>query len=434
MNSNPIYNDCLQNLYQLRRFGIKLGLSPIRKILEGLGNPQNNFACIHVAGTNGKGSIASALASILHTSGYHVGLYTSPHLVRFNERIRINNQDITDNEVVTAYNAVSSVCKDNFQLTFFEYATAMALYEFARQNMDWAIIETGMGGRLDATNVVQPILSIISNISLEHQIYLGSTLAQIAGEKGGIIKNDAPVITGVKQKNALSVLKEIARTKSVQIYCLGKEFRVKKTKNQTFTYFGIDTVWPQMQTGLLGSYQVDNAALVLAACELLNRKSAKLPLESIRKGLSQNRWPGRLEVVCDSPLILLDGAHNLAAARNLAKFLHKNITNRKLILIIGILNDKPYAAMLRHLLPVCSKVILTRPKIDRSIEPQKLYDVAKKIISDVEIIPDINNAVEYALKTASPQDAVCISGSLYVVGEAKEALDGKVFLNNMDEK
>jgi len=177
-------------MYGLRRFGIKLGLSTIKNILKGLGNPQDNFECIHVAGTNGKGSVAAALASILHVAGYHVGLYTSPHLIRFNERIRINEQQITNDDVVAAYQAVRRVHYGQREPTFFEFATAMALYEFGRQNVDWAVIETGMGGRLDATNMIKPALSVITNVSLEHRDYLGNTLSQIAREKAGIPKDE----------------------------------------------------------------------------------------------------------------------------------------------------------------------------------------------------------------------------------------------------
>ncbi len=410
-------------MYSLRRYGIKLGLSTIKSILHNLGNPQDTYRCIHVAGTNGKGSIASALASILHTSGYKIGLYTSPHLVRFNERICINNKPVPDATVVASYEAVNKANCGARKPTFFELTTAMALYEFGRQKVDWAVIETGMGGRLDATNIINPAISIISNISLEHQKYLGGTIGRIAGEKGGIIKKCVPVITGVKQKNAISVLTKIANKQSAPFYRCGDAFRVRRCKNGTFTYFGINNIWRDMRSGLPGAHQIDNAALVLAACEMLNKNKAELSIQSIKDGLSQNRWPGRLEIVSSSPLVLLDGAHNLSAIRCLAKFLSENPTKQKITLITGILNDKPYAAMLACLLPLCSKAILTRPKINRALEPEKLYPIAKKIIPDVCIIPDVSEAVQHAIKTASSDEAICIAGSLYLVGEAKETLD-----------
>ncbi len=411
-------------MYGLRRFGIKLGLSTIRNILQGLGNPQDSFKCIHVAGTNGKGSIASILSSILHASGYKVGLYTSPHLVKFNERICIDNEQISDQDVVAAYQAVRNVPQGERELTYFEYATAMALYEFKKNCVDWAVIETGMGGRLDATNMVKPAVCVISNISIEHSDYLGNTISEIAGEKGGIIKKGIPVVTGARQKQAIQVLRKIAAERNAPIYRLGKEFRVRRYRKGTFTYYGINTKWPDMQTGLLGNHQVDNTALVLAACEIIKTKKAgRITLESIRQGIDENRWPGRLEVVSESPYVILDGAHNLVAAKNLSDFLLSNINGRHLTLVMGVLDDKPYEAMLKFLLPVCNKVILTRPTIDRSLDPEKLYPIAKKMVKDVKIIPDVAKAVSHAVKNTSSDDAVCIAGSLYVVGEAKEKLD-----------
>ena len=280
-----------------------------------------------------------------------------------------------------------------------------------------------MGGRLDATNIINPEISIISNISVEHQQYLGSRLSQIAFEKGGIIKKKSPVITGAKQKSAVSVLKDIAEKQSAPFYCCGKDFYTRLYKNKKFTYFGISNTWRNLQTALMGKHQINNAALVLAACELLNQRGTDIPLQSIRDGLLKTRWPGRLEKVSDSPVIILDGAHNLAAVRMLADFLTQNLDKRKTTLILGILDDKPYSAMLHSLLPLCSRVILTSPKIDRVINPEKLYPAAEKLVKDVIIIHDVDKAVSHALKTASPDEAICIAGSLYVVGEAKEALN-----------
>jgi dihydrofolate synthase/folylpolyglutamate synthase len=257
-------------MYSLRRFGIKMGLSTIRKILTGLGNPQKSFACIHVAGTNGKGSVASSLASILTRAGYKTGLYTSPHLVDFNERIQVNHRPITNANVMAAYRAIRKVHSGDREPTFFEFATVMAFFEFARQKVDWAIIETGMGGRLDATNIMRPRISIITNISLEHRDYLGNTLAQISGEKAGIIKNRIPIITGIRQKKALAVVEKTARDKSAPLYRLGKDFKVRRHASGDFSYYGLEATWRHLKTGLLGRHQVDNAALVLAACEILN--------------------------------------------------------------------------------------------------------------------------------------------------------------------
>jgi len=428
MSTKASYNSCLKTLYSLRRYGIILGLDIIGNILKGVGNPQNNFNTIHVAGTNGKGSIASALSTILHKAGYKVGLYTSPHLVRFNERICIDNQPVSDEDVVASYNAVKNVYYGSREPTFFEFNTAMAFYEFGRHNVEWAVIETGMGGRLDATNIITPALTIITNISLEHKLYLGSTISEITREKGGIIKKGVPVVTGVTQKNAILTLTSIAKSQAAPFYRLGDSFRIRRNKNTTFNYFGIDHIWRHIQTGLIGKHQINNAALVLAACELLIKNHLNLTLKNIKDGLEQNRWPGRLEIVSSSPLILLDGAHNFIAARHLARYLSDNLSDRNITLIIGILDDKPYKAILKDLLPLCRKVILTRPKIDRALAPEKLYPVARKIISDIHVIPDVDKAIIHAIENASPKDVICIAGSLYVVGEAKELFERRAHL------
>lgn len=425
MTSNNYYNECLEAMYGLHRFGIKLGLETIGNILSSIGNPHKDLKIIHIAGTNGKGSVASALSTILSSAGYKTGMYTSPHLVRFNERICINNTPVSDDDVIESYEAVKNVPEGEREPTFFEFSTAMAFYVFAKHNVQWAVIETGMGGRLDATNIICPSLSIITNISLEHQEYLGDTIALIAGEKGGIIKQGIPVISGVEQEDAVSTIKDIADRLNAPFYSLNKDFHITADDNSTFTYSGINNTWHNMKTGLAGKHQIENAALVLAACEVLNLKDTAIDHEKIRQGIINNRWPGRLEIVSRSPFVILDGAHNLAAAIKLGTFLSEEVSDRDITLIIGILDDKPYEEILKHLLPPCKKVILTQAKTGRAIPAEKLYAAAKTLIKDVDIIPDVDKAVSHAVSHASPKDAVCIAGSLYVVGEAKEIIEKK---------
>lgn len=317
-------------MFGLRRFGIKLGLDAIKTILKGLDNPQDRFLSIHIAGTNGKGSIASALASVFREAGYRVGLYTSPHLVKFNERIRINGTPVSDMDVLNAYEAVKKVSSGDREPTFFEYTTAMAFYEFAKAKVDWAMVETGMGGRLDATNILKPQLSLISNISLEHKQYLGNTIAEITAEKGGIIKKGIPVVTGVKQKEAIEVLKQIAQKEKAPLFRLGEHFRIRKEKNiDSFTYAGINTTWEDIRPGLKGKHQIENAALTVAACEILNRQDTDIKINHIKEGLQKTDWPGRMEIVSQSPCVILDGAHNLMAARRLSKFISENLAGKK---------------------------------------------------------------------------------------------------------
>jgi dihydrofolate synthase / folylpolyglutamate synthase len=419
------YNDCLSSMYSLRRFGIRLGLTTIKNILTALGNPQNSYSCVHVAGTNGKGSVASAIARVLQNAGYKVGLFTSPHLVTFNERIQINNNMISNKNVVESYYAIKNLHQGSREPTFFEFSTAMALYEFSKENVDWAVIETGMGGRLDATNIIRPAVSVITNISIEHKKYLGNTIEKIAGEKGGIIKRGIPIITGAKQKSAIAVLKDIAVRKKAPLYLYGINFKTR-SKDGIFTYYGMENVWPGMRTGLSGSHQIENAALVLAACEILGKK-IDLPVERIKAGLLNNKWPGRLEIVSTSPYIILDGAHNLGAARALSDFLSKEFKGRKITIVTGMLDDKPYSAMLRIILSVCGRAILTKPAIDRALPPETLYEASKGIVKNIKIIPNVKEAINYAVRTASKDEVICITGSLYVVGEAKAAFSNLTF-------
>ena len=286
-----------------------------------------------------------------------------------------------------------------------------------------------MGGRLDATNVIEPELAIITNISLEHRQYLGNTINEIAAEKAGIIKYRKPVITAISQKNACGVVEKIAAAKKAPLFRLGRDFRVRRRHAGTFSYYGIDAVWHNLQTALQGSHQADNAALVLAACELLNAGKTKLMLDNIKKGLTANHWPGRLETVSEDPLIILDGAHNRAAASNLARFLATNLAGREITLVVGILDDKPYKVMLKSLLPLASRVVLTRAKIDRALDPQRLMDVAQNYNIESHRVADVAGAVKRAIDICPPGGAICIAGSLYVVGEAKEAFE-KGLLNS----
>lgn len=422
---NDDYERRLQALYGLRRFGIKLGLETIRAMLDGLGNPQTRFRSIHLAGSNGKGSVASALATILGRAGYRVGLYTSPHLVRFNERFCIDGRPVSDERLLAAHDAVRDVPAGERSPTFFEFATAMAFQIFGEEEVDWAVVETGMGGRLDATNALKPELAVITNVSMEHEAYLGSTLAAIAAEKGGIVKPETPVVTGVREAEAAEVIDGIAARSNAPLFRLGEHFRAVPESGGTFRYDGMDGAREGMRTGLSGGYQVENAALTLAACEILVRNGANLPPEAVRSGLAENRWPGRLEVVAENPTLLLDGAHNLAAARHLADHLREAYADRPVTLVLGILDDKPYREMMAALLPVCRRVILTRARIDRALPPETLREAAAGLADDLTVVPDVAEALAAARARTTPNEAICVAGSLYVVGEAKEALESE---------
>lgn len=424
------YQECLDKIYKLGRFGIKLELDTILNILKFLNSPQKNYRIIHVAGTNGKGSTATYIASILQKAGFKTGIYTSPHLIDFNERMMVNGQMITNEQVVEAYRAVNAVDIGKRRATFFEIATAMAFYHFSREQVEWAVIETGMGGRFDATNVARPEISVITNLSIEHTEYLGNTIKAIAYEKGGIIKKGIPVVTGVTQPSGIKELKRIAKENKTRLYQYRTDFSARKTSGaEAYGYKGINTSFEHLHIPLPGDHQKENMCLAVAACELIFKKFKsedsryRLTETLVKEGLSIARWPGRLEKVMDDPLVILDGAHNQQAAKVLGKYLSDKLGDRSLTLVLGILDDKPYDKMLGSLVPCADNIILTKAKIDRSLDPEDLKKAVKKISdTPVTIIEDVKDAVAYALSGASAADAVCIAGSLYVAGEAREKL------------
>jgi len=423
------YTKCLDAMFKLQRFGIKLGLDIIARILEAMGNPQNNFSAIHIAGTNGKGSVAAMLATIFCEAGIPVGCYTSPHLERFNERITINNTPISDNQVVQAYERVMAVKSLSRPATFFEINTAMAFGEFGRQGVQWAIVETGMGGRLDATNILRPALSIITNISMEHQDYLGSSLYAIAGEKAGIIKHGIPVVTGVHQKSALKAIVSKADQEKAPVYRYGNAFRSRKPSANSraqyseFNYSGIQNRWPHIELSLEGDHQIRNASLALAACEVLNQNGkTAFSEETIRQGIKHTQWPGRLELVSRSPDIILDGAHNFMSARTLRHYLATRYKDRHITLVVGILDDKPYRSIMKDLTALSHRVIVTQPIINRALPVQRLVEITAALGIEAVPIANVADAVKHAVAISKPDEVICIAGSLYVVGEAKTTL------------
>jgi dihydrofolate synthase/folylpolyglutamate synthase len=397
-------------------------LDVISQILGALGEPQKTYRTIHVAGTNGKGSVASMLAGILQAAGFTVGLYTSPHLIQFNERIRIDGRPVTDLEIVEAYRTIRKVQQGEREPTFFEFTTAMALHLFQEHRVDWAVVETGMGGRLDATNVLAPELSVITNISLEHKSYLGDTIAAITYEKAGIIKPNTPVVTGVQQSVAVEVVTTKAERVKAPLFRMGPDFTCRRLSSGRFDYEGMDNHWKELSTNLLGRHQVDNAGLALAAVEVLLRKRVVIKEDRLRQALNNTFWPGRLETVCEEPRIILDGAHNFEAAQNLSRYLEETYPEGGIIMVVGILDDKPAQEMLAALLKVCDRVVVTSPAIDRAIPSNTLATTARQFVDEVDEVPTVDRAVARALQIVESDQVICIAGSLYVVGEAMQAL------------
>lgn len=427
------YQDTLDYLFGLQRFGIKLGLANMRRMLSALGNPHRALRSVLIGGTNGKGSVAAFVAKIFEKAGYSVGLYTSPHLSDFSERIRLNGRPIPRDEVAGLTEVLrsaqraralqgpaggSSECASD--ITFFECATLLAFLFFAQQKVDLAVIEVGMGGRLDATNVLSPLVSAVTTIGLEHQQYLGKTLEEIAREKAGIIKAQGKLITAVAQPRALAPIRSQCRSLGATMYRLGKDIRVKKNGQGGFNYRGISHSYPDLRLNLLGDYQITNAALAVGITELLIERGFAVGEPALRGGLSAMRWPGRMELVSRSPRVVLDGAHNAAAARCLRQALQTSLSYRRLILVLGIMEDKALASMLKTLVPLAHETIFTRPNLDRAASPHALLGLAPAGEGKMQVVEEVKQAVRTAMLLAGPEDLVCVTGSLFTVGEARE--------------
>ena len=418
----------LKELYGLERFGIKLGLDVVRNLLHRLGDPQDAFPAIHVTGTNGKGSTCAFLASIFRAGGYCVGLYTSPHLVRFNERIRVDGAMISDGDVARLYQeikphaAAMAARNETDQPTFFEVTTAMAFRYFAERRVDVAVVEVGMGGRLDATNVVNPDACVITRIGLEHTENLGRTVERIAREKSGIIKPGVPVVT--VDQPALRIIAARAEELKCPLTVVGRDVRVSRAG---FDLEGQDLLLEDgvavaTHIRLLGAFQPENAALAYAA-SLAVKGKWRLTKADIAGGLSTVTWPGRLQVVRRDPVVIVDGAHNASAAAALAESLQELFPAKKLAFVLGILNDKDLAGIAAALGPLASRVTATRPKTPRAFEPEDLKR-AFGGFAPVGIVPDVKEAVTKALDSAAKHDVVVVAGSIYTIGEALELLGG----------
>jgi dihydrofolate synthase/folylpolyglutamate synthase len=415
------YKKSIDYLFGLQKFGIKFGLNRTEAMLERLGNPQGRLRCIHVGGTNGKGSTAAMLSSILKLHGYRVGLYTSPHLVRFTERFRINDEEVSQERILDVFDQIHGTLDDREPPTFFEMVTAMGFLYFAQEEVDWAIIEVGMGGRLDATNVIHPEVSVITTISYDHQEYLGNTLAAIAREKAGIIKEGTPLVTGARQPVVQGILKATCMKCNAPLFRLGADFRVRRDGDGSFRYQGLRHSWSGLHLNLMGSYQYANAAVALATLEALEKKDLlTLDLESMQQGLMEVRWPARFEVLQQNPFIILDGAHNPQGAEILRESLKRSFPSRKIHLVVGIMHDKDIRGIFRRLLPIAETVIFTQPRYSRAADAESLRRLARPYIMKQYVIPDPASAIEQAKHLAEPDDVICITGSLYFAGEVKE--------------
>jgi len=421
MNKNG-YQRSLDYLYGLEKFGMIFGLAKIEEILEAVGNPHREIQAIHIGGTNGKGSTAAIIASILRKEGYRVGLYTSPHLIRFTERMKVNEKEIEKEEVAD----LTEWMRQRLEtagvappFTFFDFTTAMVFLYFKQKMVDLAVLEVGLGGRLDSTNVIDPLLSIITNIGKDHQDVLGKGILRIAREKAGIIKESRPLITAATQPQVLRLFSKICREKKAPFFRVGKEFRYVLAGEGSFSYEGLYRKLWGLSLNLRGSHQMINATTALGAMEILDDLGYRVSNDAMTEGLKEVDWPGRLEVVCSSPRVLLDGAHNPDGALSLKESLEKDFQYHHLVLLIGIMKDKDVHSILHSLSPLADRIILTRPGTDRAASPALLRKALGRNGKKAEVIEDFRKAINKGLSLTGEEDILCITGSLYTVGEAR---------------
>jgi dihydrofolate synthase/folylpolyglutamate synthase len=410
------YEESLSYLYNLERFGIKLDLSNTISLMKHLDNPHLKFPSIHIAGSNGKGSVAAMLESILSASGYKTGLYTSPHLVDFRERIRIGEELIDKDFLLDFVNDLKEEIDQN-GYTFFEVTTALAFSYFANKNIDIAVLETGLGGRLDSTNIVNPLISIITNISLEHTEHLGTTVPQIAFEKAGIIKNGVPTVTAAGDSEALQVIKDVCteRKSPFSLVSENSEVAIHKLSidQSTFDY----SSYKNLELNLAGRHQITNACLAIFAIEKLKETGWRIKSKAVRDGLKDVNWPGRLEIFRKNPLTLLDVAHNPAGTKTLVNALEEFFPERKIIFIFGVMADKDYPSMLNEISRKAKFILLTKPDYKRAADPELLEKVLIDLGTPYEVLPQVKQAYIFALKNATRDDVICITGSHFTVGE-----------------
>ena len=423
--------EALNYLYSLIPKGIKLGLENISTVLNGLGNPQLNTPTIHIAGTNGKGSTAAFCESILRNAGYKVGLYTSPHLNHFGERIQINRIPLSENELIQLVAKVNHVVENlKIPITFFEFATAMAFLHFAEQETDINVIEVGMGGRLDATSLCKGDITIITSIAKDHTSYLGTKIEEITFEKASVIKEGGTVFAIKGTKKVHEVIKSISDIKSATAQFLGEHFVIKKNPGKNspslITYQSPNVCLKDLEISLAGGFQASNAALALSACLHHARKSGKeISEQSIRTSLKNTSWAGRMEVISSRPTILLDIAHNPAAVKEMAKSAQKLFSYTRVIVIYGAMKDKQSDEMLQELTNFADHFILVRPNQERSENPTRFKKILKKYNTPCEVIESIPKAIRKVKQTALSDDMVCITGSIFTVGEARHYLENE---------
>jgi dihydrofolate synthase/folylpolyglutamate synthase len=425
------FNEAMDYMRSLTKFGINLGLGRIEELLRRLGDPHmSRMNIVHIGGTNGKGSTTAMLSDILREAGYRVGAFTSPHLHSYSERYRINGIQIAPEQVAALLSEImphldEMVTEGYEHPTEFEVGTALAFLHFSRAKVDFLLLEVGLGGSIDSTNVAPSMLSVITNVAMDHMDYLGHTIEEIAAVKAGIIKPGKPVVTAATGEG-LRVIEKVCREKECRLTRVGQDITWETLSHslngQRFNVTGRKRTYSNLAIKLLGRHQQVNAATAIAAVENLIETGALISAEAVRKGLASTIWPGRLEIVSQKPLTIIDGAHNYEGARSLRLALEDYFPGKNIVLVIGMLADKERSSVVEALVPGAKAVVVTKPDSPRSGDWQHMAVLARRYAADIFLVEDIGEALNKAQTLVGQEDLLCVTGSLYMVADAREKL------------
>ncbi len=449
MNGDVNYQQTLDYLYSFVDYSMtrsmrwsadKFDLGRMERLTQALGNPQRAYPSLHIAGTKGKGSVSAMIASVLRAEGYRVGLYTSPHMHDYTERICVNGSRMPHADLIALVDELRPLFDSQREVTTFEITTALAFLYFARQQVDVAVIEVGLGGRLDATNVVVPVVSVITSISYDHTQILGNTLAEIAAEKAGIIKPQTPVVSSPQREEARSVIERIAAERAAPLFLVGRDYAYQAMKRslqgQSLLVWRSNAVQEGetnpngaasageptlLNIPLLGAHQLENAATAYAALDVFRQRSLPVSEQAIASGFPSTVWPGRFEILSQEPALVIDSAHNRDSAAKLAQTVREYFPGRPVLLIFGASEDKDISGMLAELLPVATEAIFTRSFHPRAADPQHLAAIATENGASTRIVAEVADALDAALRGASAESLILATGSIFIATAVREA-------------
>ena len=424
------YKEAMDYIANTSRFGMNFGLERVENMLSLLGNPEKNLKCIHIAGTNGKGSTTAMITSILKEEGYTVGMYTSPYLEEFEERIQINGVNIPKEKLAKLVTEIKDITDKVIENGFdnptqFEIITVLMFLYFSREKVDYVVLEVGLGGRLDATNVIEPLISVIASISHDHMNILGDTIGQIAKEKCGIIKN-SPVISYPQVEEAMSVIEKTCKEKNVQLIKASLDsiidVKANKENNTQIIEFNLNNRSITVEHSLLGEHQVKNTLVALNVIDKFSELVKPISDEVIKRGLLKTKWIGRMEVMRKKPLVVIDGAHNFDGIKSLKNSVETYFDYKNIILVLGILGDKEVEKMVENISSIAKTVIITEPHNDRAKNIDEMGEYLEALNKTYEKILDYNKAYKRALDLADEDDLILVCGSLYMIGDMRKVI------------